>query len=488
MKSPHIVVVGGGFSGVSFVVQCARRFPSSATFTVIEPRTELGRGIAFSAAHPAHRLNAPDAVHVVDPANVDDFPDWLDETGTLTHDPKAMQADGTNYIRRGTFGEYVRDRFERARDGNLSRSDIRHFGSPAVQIEETEDGLAVTVGTGGRLDADVVVVATGNEPPARIPHFDGKVGSHPAYLADPWKEEVLASIAPDEEVLLVGSALTAADVIASLLSSGHTGAITSISRTGLLPARRPAPNPARPGLAGKALASMAWDQITRADTLFVQNHGSLDRVSEICRALRTDIAAAEAEGLPWQGPFDDLRDSVRAVWPRLAIDEKRRFLRHLRRWYDAHRFRLPPQLERLLDDAEERGQLSFITARIQDAGIQGDRLAVTLRERVSGQAITRSYSRVLNCTGPSNRPDQSENPFVRSLLAKGLARPHPTGLGFDVDADCRAIRADGKPLPSLVFLGALTLGAFGEPLATPWIAAQISRLVPGLISQLQPIE
>jgi uncharacterized NAD(P)/FAD-binding protein YdhS len=74
------------------------------------------------------------------------------------------------------------------------------------------------------------------------------------------------------------------------------------------------------------------------------------------------------------------------------------------------------------------------------------------------------------------------------LLASGLARAHPTGLGFDVDADCRAIRADGKPLPSLVFLGVLTLGAFGEPVATPWFAAQISRLVPGLIAQLQPTE
>ena len=48
MRPAHLVVVGGGFSGVAFVVQCARRFPQPATFTVVEPRAELGRGVAFS--------------------------------------------------------------------------------------------------------------------------------------------------------------------------------------------------------------------------------------------------------------------------------------------------------------------------------------------------------------------------------------------------------------------------------------------------------
>jgi uncharacterized NAD(P)/FAD-binding protein YdhS len=486
MKSAHVIVVGGGFSGVSFVVQCARRFPWPATFTVVEPRAEPGRGIAFSAEHPAHRLNAPDAVHVLDPEKVDDFARWVEETGTLVRDPEAMHADGTNYIRRGTFGEYVRDQFERTRDNNPSKSELRHVVSRAVEIEESKPGLVVTLETGERLSAGIVVVATGNEPPATLPQFQAPLESHPAYVADPWAGDALERIRPDEGVLLIGSALTAADVVASLLSNGHTGRIDSVSRTGLLPARRPRPDAGRPVLTGAALSSMAWDRISRTNTLFVEKHGQLDRVTQICRALRADIADAEKQGLLWQGPFDDLRDSVRAVWPRLNNEEKRRFLRHLRRWYDAHRFRLPPQLERLLDEAVERGQLCFVTARVQKASIDSEQLKVTLHERDSGRDFTRSYGWVINCTGPSGRPDMSESPFIQALLTSRLCRVHPTGLGFDVDEDCRAIRADGERLPSLVFLGSLTLGAFGEPLATPWIAAQIWRLVPSLIPQLEP--
>ena len=112
MRSAHLVIVGGGFSGVSFAVQCARRFPWPAKVTVVEPRSEVGRGIAFSALHPAHRLNAPHAAHILDPGQLDDFAKWVEETETLVRDPEAVHSDGTIYIRRGTFGEYVQEQFE----------------------------------------------------------------------------------------------------------------------------------------------------------------------------------------------------------------------------------------------------------------------------------------------------------------------------------------------------------------------------------------
>jgi uncharacterized NAD(P)/FAD-binding protein YdhS len=441
--------------------------------------------MAFSATHAAHRLNAPHAAHVIDPEDGDDFWRWVDQSSTFERDPLAMHADGTSYIQRGTFGEYIRDQFERTCDRNPSDSEIRHITSRAIAIEESMPGLVVTLETGERLNADIVIVATGNEPPARLREFQGAVESNLAYVADPWAGNAVERIHPNDEVLLIGSALTAADVAANLLANGHTGRIDSVSRTGLLPARRPRPQPEQPALSNAELSSMAWDRVSRTNTLFVEKHGELDRVSQICRALRAEIKDAEELGLSWHGPFDDLRDSVRAVWPRLENKEKRRFLRHLRRWYDAHRFRLPPQLEQVLDEAVAAGQLSYVTARIRSANIKGQKLQVGLRERKTMRTITETYSYVINCTGPSGRPHLSTSPFIHALLASGLCRTHPTALGFDVDHDCRALNAAGDRVPSLVFLGALTLGAFGEPLATPWIAAQIWRIVPGLIAQLQ---
>jgi uncharacterized NAD(P)/FAD-binding protein YdhS len=39
--------------------------------------------------------------------------------------------------------------------------------------------------------------------------------------------------------------------------------------------------------------------------------------------------------------------------------ERRRFQRHLRRQYDACRFRYPPQTKAILDSAEQSGRLRF---------------------------------------------------------------------------------------------------------------------------------
>ena len=60
---------------------------------------------------------------------------------------------------------------------------------------------------------------------------------YPQYIADPWHEPGLAEVAPEAPVAIVGTGLTAVDVVLSLLDQGHTGPITAISRRGLIPHR-----------------------------------------------------------------------------------------------------------------------------------------------------------------------------------------------------------------------------------------------------------
>jgi uncharacterized NAD(P)/FAD-binding protein YdhS len=473
---PQIVVIGGGFSGAAFTVQCARAVPSPARLTVVEPNPEPGRGVAFSSDNAQLRLNAPHLVHLVDPARIDDFPKWVANNDVLQDDPEAVSLDGTVYVHRASFGAFVNAQFQDTLAKNPSDSEVRHTVARAVDIDELGSGLRIFLDSGEALDAEVVIVATGNDAPLPPPQFNEDVTTHPGYVGEPLRRNALVDVDPAGRVLVVGSALTAADVMVSLLRNGHTGPIDSISRTGLLPARK------APSLSVDA--NVAWQRITTRNTLFVERHGELDTVGQIVKALRADIALARRNGLPWQGPFDELRDSLRAVWPRLGSAEKGRYLRHLRRWYDSHRFRLPPQLESVLDAAADHGQIRYLVGRLNDARVDGDTLRVRLRERASEQLTTRSYAAVINCTGPSGRPGRSESPFTKALLSKGLARSHATGIGFDVDEACTAIRRNGRRCQGLRFLGSTTLGAFGEPLASPWIAAQIHGLLPGLLSQL----
>ncbi len=52
------------------------------------------------------------------------------------------------------------------------------------------------------------------------------------------------------------------------------------------------------------------------------------------------------------------------LWQALSMEQRSRFLRHLRPWWEVHRHRMPPQLTQRIEAARARGQLHVIAARI----------------------------------------------------------------------------------------------------------------------------
>ena len=56
-----VAVIGGGFTGVAFVIHAilARRPELDLDVTIVEPAAVLGRGIAYGTSEPLHRINVP---------------------------------------------------------------------------------------------------------------------------------------------------------------------------------------------------------------------------------------------------------------------------------------------------------------------------------------------------------------------------------------------------------------------------------------------
>lgn len=472
-----VAVVGGGFTGAVCAIHLSRLAERPLDIAIVEPRERPGRGIAYDTEDPDHRLNAPLAIHFIYPDAPDRVQRWYIERGGPARDPEALGPDGNLYPRRGEFGRYVEEQLRAHMAGNASGSAIRHIRSRAVAARRTEAGYRLTLAGGRALDARLTVLAAGYERPRAPPPFAGAVAGHPGFVADPWDTARLGDIPADGRVLVLGMSQTASDAIAVLLRNGHAGPIAAVARRGL----RPRPKPAT--AAGPPPDIV--DRIVRPVSLFATAHGRHGTVRGLLRTLRAAVRRAEAAGGDWTGPFSDLRDSVWEVWPALPAAEKRRFLRHLRAWYDAYRFQLPPQVEDRIAGAEAAGQLSFEAARCEAAAPDGGALSVTLRRRGGGECRTERFDAVVNCTGPDLRPDRSGNPFVAALAARGQARPHPTGIGFDVDGECRAIGADGRPDPHLRIVGPLTYGAFADQQGAPFIALRLCAILPGIAAELR---
>ena len=90
----------------------------------------------------------------------------------------------------------------------------------------------------------------------------------------------------------------------------------------------------------------------------------------------------------------------------------------------------------------------------------------------------------MNCTGLDPACGADENPFLASLVRKGLLQRDATGVGFAVDLRCRPIGVDEHAHPRLRVVGPPTAGTFGDPLGTLFIAPQIARVVAGMLPDL----
>ena len=472
MTSVDVAVVGGGYTGAVFAIYLSRMVGRPLEIAIVEPRARPGCGVAFDTDDPDLRLNAPLPVHFVYPDAPKHLGDWYAGEGGPARDPGALAADGSIYMRRGDFGRYVEEQFRVHVDSNPSGSKLRHVRSRVLAARWTSGGYSLTLEGERTLSAGLTVLASGYDRPRVPPPFDSAISGHAGFFADPWDTARIRKIHADARVLVLGMAQTASDVIAMLLRSGHKGPVTAVSRHGLYPRRRP-PAVFRP-------PPDVVERVVRPVSLFTAAHGRHASVNSLLRTLRSEARRSEAAGGTWVDPFGDLKDSVWDLWPALPLVEKRRFLRHLRTWYDAHRFQLPPQIDMRIAAAEAGGQISFEAAFCESAACDNGALSVTLRQRGSGERRRKAFDAIVNCTGPGMRPDQSENPLVVNLVARGYATPHPVGVGFNVDEECRAIGADGRADPHLRIVGPLTYGAFADQQGAAFIALRLYRIMPGI--------
>ena len=428
-----VAIVGAGFSGALLAVNVLREAGPSTV--LIDHREVFGRGIAYSAPNPSHLLNvrAGNMSAFVDQPR--HFSDWCIAHG---------HGDGTSFVERRRYGAYIGGLLAQSvasADGRLAL--VR---DEALHAEVTADGVAITLASGECVVADALVLAMGNLPPQSPPALRDAGLPVDLHVADPWGGSFTHGLGAGDTVMLLGSGLTMVDVALSLESAGFGGRIIAMSRRGLLPHRHEAGVPpgdrkARPSLPASRLLH---DIRRRADTI------------------------------GWRSAIDELRPFTRALWRGADPAERARFLRHLRPWWDIHRHRLAPPVADRIAAMQARGQLRVVAGKpsaFADTGRGG--VAVSWRPRGAAADTSLDIRRVINCTGPLGQLGDATDPLLQGLLADGLARADPTGLGLDVDSESRLIGADGLANTRLFALGPLTRGAFWEIVAVPDIRQQV---------------
>ncbi|WP_235919427.1 FAD/NAD(P)-binding protein [Aureimonas psammosilenae] len=456
-SGPVVAIIGGGFTGAAVAYHLARlRAASAPAILVIEPRERLGSGLAYSTREPAHRINVPATRMSLDTSEPDQFSRWLDATGASRDDPASLDAGGGAFPQRGVFGRYVAAML----DPLLAEGRVLHRRDKAIGARRLEDGrFEIALASSGEVRADILVIATTHPLPA-VPHALHPIKDAPGFIADPYDPKALAGIEPKARVLVVGNGLTAADTVATLGRLGHRGPITTVSRNGLR-SRGHASVPTEPY--GDFTAPPARTAL------------------ELLRRIRQAISAAAGEGLSWHGVLDAVRIAGQDIWRDLSESERARIVRHLRSFWDVHRFRIAPQVEAVLDRLTAQGRLVSLAASLRSSTPSPHRLDVEFRRRRTAASERQSFDAVVNTTGPAHRSIVAQEP-VHSLHQAGLAMLDRVGLGLATARSGQALDRDGQAVPRLFIAGPLARGTFGELMGLPQVtdyAEFIARQVAG---------
>jgi uncharacterized NAD(P)/FAD-binding protein YdhS len=409
----RVAIVGAGYSGTIAAVEIARAAPG-AEIILVEKSGRFARGAAYGTTSPGHLLNVRARNMSALAGEPGHFAAWAGAEGHAPDD----------YVPRRDYRHYLAGLL----DGTPG---IARVTGEAVAV----DAGAVLLATGERIECEAAVIAGGNYP-SRLPADFG-----PGAIHDPWSPDGAAALARAAalggDLLLVGTGLTMVDMAVSLEEAGFSGRILAASRRGLVPRAHIVP----------AAAPLDWDPPAR--------------LAELVRAVRSRE--------PWRAAVDGLRPHSIALWQGLTDSERKRFLRHLRPWWDVHRHRIAPRVAARIEALRAAGRLEVAAARI--AGVEGE--LVTLAKRGGGE-IRRRFDAVVNCTGPEGDIARVRDPLIRSLLESGSARPDRLGLGLDVDKTSRVLGSGDSP--ALYALGPLTKGIFWEIVAVPDIRGQAAEV------------
>lgn len=465
-EAPRVVVVGAGAAGTLVATHLAHeagRRGTPLTICLLDPAPLPGRGAAFGTTDPVHLLNVPASAMSAWPERPQHFQRWL---ALRTGDGGAHR-----FAPRATYAAYLEEQLHREVAARTVRFEHRRVTATGLHRRSGAPvGRSWEVLTdAGAIGADAVVVATGL-PSAGCDWAPAALRESSRFVADPWEPAALDRVrrsraSGPREVLVVGTGLTAVDVVLGLAAADPDLRFRAVSRSGRLP------RPHRDVVAAPVVPStLGWEP-------------GLDG---LLAGARAHVERVHRETGDWRPAVDGLRLRAAGLWAGLSEPERQRLLREHAGAWGTLRHRVPPASARTVARLTGAGRL--VVGRGTVVGVvplEGGRLRVHLAD--GPRATTHDVGWVVNATGPRCDVRTLGNPMVDDLLRHreggALAQVTTAGMGVATRAG-RVLDARGRVDAPVWTLGALRRGELWESTAIPEIRGQAAALSVAILDHL----
>jgi uncharacterized NAD(P)/FAD-binding protein YdhS len=473
-------IIGGGLAGTAmlrlFVERVLHEFdlkllnPSEIKIQIFEKQDIFGPGFPHCDRNvmPFHITNmcAKDMGILV--GHPEDFQDWAtinyDRLKELYQwiDETSFSYEGCNHYPRAIMGEYLKERFQEAHQKAQALGlGVELFsGSEVIDLEErSDDKIHLTVKQLSSESifsciADRILLATGH-------WFEKK--DQPSYFPSPWPaRQLLEKIPEGEKVAVIGTSLSAIEVVLTLTSNGHFIRDNSNELVYVPPA-----NPrkfalySRRGLLPKVRGKMGKYRnmfLTRKklESLIAENHGYLN-LEAVFQLLNSELEAAYGHAINWKavvsftrppaellqqyledarhgdGPDGELVwqtvlhqsfDMVREIYLRLSLEDRERFDKTYTSLFFTYAAAQPAiNAEKMLALMKSRLVEVFKLGRNYQF-VRNDTKDVWefIYQDSNGETKRDAYRYVVNACGQAKSIQTDPSPLTKNLLKRGIVQ------------------------------------------------------------------
>lgn len=458
-----VAIIGGGFSGTVTAANLARLAQTPVSIKLINHGFPLGRGIAYSTGRPEHLLNvvARNMSALADYPN--HFVEWLATRCEFAGVPESVIRE--QFIPRRIYGDYLQSLLfwhSRPPAGNQDAS-IETIRGEAIDILPSGPRMIVMVDGGPRIEADKVLLATGNPLPAEI-SLTGRTFSHPNYFRNPWQNWEAPASKLEGNAVLIGAGLTMIDTFLSLMSIDWKGTILVVSRTGLLPLSH--------------FKGIEYHDFPPADPSTLGLKELVELIEDHCNRLRQ-------RGENPAMVVDKLRPFTQRIWQHLSVEEKQQFCRQYRTRWNVTRHRVAQSIHEELSRAIASGKIQLVKGTVHDLAGEVNKIKVSVKRTGDGAIQILDAGLLINCTGPQESCHESISPLFRNLFARGLVQPDDMNMGVRISADFATIDSSGQSSSMIYAMGPLVKGTLWETTAVPELRIQAYKLAESILAALE---
>ncbi len=236
-----VAIIGGGLSGSLLAIKLLRQTKIPLQIFLIESaKKRYGRGVAYSPNSIYQKLNVTAKNMSLFEDNPMHFYDWW-KSRNRDYFYLQEKFDENSFFPRFIYGDYLEANLNFYANNKPEFIDFLPINDEAVDATLDSSRWSITLASGTILHVQLLVLATGNIPPANPSYLSKEVLENKRYLDNPWNDSLFETINAKDNIGILGSGLSMVDVLMTLKRKDFDGKIVSFSRSGKFPLVHEAP-------------------------------------------------------------------------------------------------------------------------------------------------------------------------------------------------------------------------------------------------------